>query len=565
MLVLPSVCLAAPPLWTTSTDPTFAALEGWSDKVELGDLDGDGDLDVIIPNGGGYSSAGTPEPSMLLLNDGSAAFTPLVLPELVGLHRAAKVRDFDGDGVPDVFLAGAWQTPSVLLLGDGAGGFVDASDRLPTDLLSVGDVEPGDLDDDGDLDLVLVDSGPGNALFGDGEVTRLWRNDGAGTFLEDSLASMPNVKVKWSWDLEVLDVDRDFDLDLAISCKTCSAQFLYLNDGLGHFTDASTGLPPSSNNYDFEGLDFDGDGALDLVTINDGVQLTERILIGDGAGGFSDESATRMDVAANTNDDDNVAVLLDFDDDDDVDVLVGSLSGDDRLFVNDGAGVFTTVAGIYSGKNSPGTLGLAAGDLNGDGRPELVDVQGEAAFEDYLRLGEGVAADTHPPRIGLVQAFTEPQVQPIAVHAEVDDRASPIGPDSMAVELVYDSDAGGGSVPMAHAGHTLFRAAVDGLPAGATGTWHVCATDRAGNQACSDDVPFTVAAEMPPVETGDTGATATTPPTDTDGDDTSVAPPPGDDDKGCGCGHTSPSPLGLLVMFGWVGRRVRVRVLPEAP
>src|SRR5262249_26510489 len=73
MLLLPSVCLAAPPpepLWTTSDDPAFAALAGWSSKVELGDVDSDGDLDVVIPNGGDYSSAGKPEASVILINDG---------------------------------------------------------------------------------------------------------------------------------------------------------------------------------------------------------------------------------------------------------------------------------------------------------------------------------------------------------------------------------------------------------------------------------------------------------------------------------------------------------------
>jgi hypothetical protein len=562
MLLLPSVCLAAPPLWTTSTDPTFAALEGWSDKVELGDLDGDGDLDVIIPNGGGYSSAGTPEPSVLLLNDGAAAFTPLVLPELVGLHRAAKVRDFDGDGIADVFLAGAWQTPSVLLLGDGAGGFVDASDHLPTDPLSVGDAEPGDVDDDGDLDLVLADSGPGNALFGDGAVTRLWRNDGAGVFTDDSLGSLPNIKIAWSWDLELLDVDGDFDLDLAISCKTCAEQYLYLNDGAGVFSDASTQLPGSNDNYDFEGLDFDGDGALDLVTINDGPQLTERILIGDGAGSFADETADRLPTDGNKNVDDNVAVLLDFDDDGDVDVLVGSLSGDDRLFVNDGTGHFTTLAGIYTGPDSPGTLGMAAGDLNGDGKLDLVDVQGEAAFADYLRIGEGVPADTHPPRILAVEAFADPVDAPFVVRAEVDDRLTPITPDSMAVVVDYTTDAGSGTVPMAHAGHALYRAVLD---VGAAGTYQVCATDRAGNQACSDTVPFALAGATTPAETGDTGVPATTPTTGTDGDDTGTPPATDDGGKGCGCGGGSPSSAGLLVVVGLMLARVRLRVRPEVP
>ena len=46
--------------------------------------------------------------------------------------------------------------------------------------LSVGDLEFGDVDGDGDLDLVLADWGPGNNMTNDGGRTRLWLNDGTG-------------------------------------------------------------------------------------------------------------------------------------------------------------------------------------------------------------------------------------------------------------------------------------------------------------------------------------------------------------------------------------------------
>ncbi|MEQ1571340.1 MAG: VCBS repeat-containing protein, partial [Myxococcota bacterium] len=440
----PAFALAPPPSeWVTSEDPAFASLSEWSNKVELGDLDGDGDLDVVIPNGGDYSTGGDPEPTRLLLNDGLATFTELALPETFGLHRAAKVRDFDGDGAPDLFLAGAWLTPSVLLLGDGAGGFVDGSVGLPLDPLAVGDVEAGDVDDDGDLDLVLADSGPGNALTGDGAYVRLWRNDGSATFTDDSQASLPLQKVRWSWDLELVDVDADLDLDLAISCKTCSAQFLWTNDGGGVYVDASTSMPPATNNYDFEGLDLTGDGWVDLVTINDGPGLRERILVNDGAGGFVDETAARLPNDQNPGADDNVVVLFDHDQDGDVDIAIGSLSGDDRILANDGAGNFTAADVTIEGPDTPGTLGLAVGDLNGDHRPDLVDVQGEAAFRDYLRLGVGIPADAVAPFVGAPAATAELGSQPFPVRVVAHDHTSPITPEQLVVTLKVTPSAGG--------------------------------------------------------------------------------------------------------------------------
>jgi MYXO-CTERM domain-containing protein len=532
------------PWWSTSPDPTFAALAGWSNKVELGDLDGDGDLDVIIANGGSYSSAGTPEPSVLLIPDGAASFTSLVLPELTGLHRVAKVRDFDGDGFADVFLGGAWQTKSVLLLGDGAGGFVDASDRLPTDPLSIGDAEPGDVDDDGDLDLVLADSGPGDAFTGTGAPTRLWRNDGTGTFTDDSLASMPPDRVAWSWDLELLDVDADFDLDLAISCKTCAIQFLFTNDGTGMFANVSDQMAPSSNNYDFEALDLDADGDLDLLGINDGPSLRETLRLGDGAGSFTDASAQLP--GGQTWIDDNVAVLFDADDDGDADILVGSLTGQDRLYLNDGAGTFTLLEDVIAGPPSPGTLGMAVGDLNGDGKPDIVDVQGEAAFEDYLRLGDAVAADTHGPVVALVETIPDPLAQGMVVHAEVHDRSAPITPDTQRVEIEWTEGDESGIIPMHHSGHMVYRAVLLGMPGVEPGTWHVCATDRAGNQDCSPEVAYTVVADT---TTTEPTTFPTTGSTDTSDTGAIVTPPEDrDEEEGCGCA-TGPGARGVAVLL----------------
>jgi hypothetical protein len=550
-----------PLLWEPVADDVLEGPREWTNEVELGDVDGDGDLDVVLANGGGYSSAGTPEPSRLLLNDGAGTFTDTSLPGAVGLHRTAKVRDLDGDGVADLFFPGAWMTPSVLLLGDGIGGWTDASDRLPPDLLAVGDAEAGDVDDDGDLDLVLADSGEGNALFGPGEVTRLWRNEGGATFTDVTAEVMPQVRVGWSWDLELADVDGDYDLDVLISCKTCDGSFLFANDGAGRFVDASAALPQRTNNYDFEALDLTGDGLPDLVTINDGPNLGERILVNTGAR-FDDQTTARLPASEDLGKDDNVLVLLDFDQDGDVDALIGSLSDPDRLLVNDGTGHFTVETEALAGPGSRGTLGLAAGDLDDDGRLDVVMGQGEIAWDNRWYRGVDVAVDAQPPFVGL-RSLVDPLPSPLVVHATVHDRKAPVLPDDARVELRWTSDAPGvssggptpgevsGSAPMTHMGHVLWRAALDGLPA--EGTLQVCATDRAGNEACSAPVALGTA--------GDTGGTGSTTAPDTA---TPETPGPGGDDpgnppeRGCRCsGSAGGEPVGLLGLglLGLLGRR----------
>ena len=82
---------------------------------------------------------------------------------------------------------------------------------------------------------------------------------------------MPDTLIAFSWDLELVDVDNDWDLDVATSCKLCDGSHLFINDGTGTFTDETDGrMPAFTNNYEFAPIDLDGDGFLDLVTINDG-------------------------------------------------------------------------------------------------------------------------------------------------------------------------------------------------------------------------------------------------------------------------------------------------------
>lgn len=98
----------------------------------------------------------------------------------------------------------------------------------------------------------------------------MWLNDGAGRFTDATAARMPDIRVRFSWDLELADVDNDADLDVLVPCKRCPGSHLFRNDGAGTFTDDARGMPQYTNNYEFETMDLDGDGWLDLVTMNDG-------------------------------------------------------------------------------------------------------------------------------------------------------------------------------------------------------------------------------------------------------------------------------------------------------
>jgi len=343
----------------------------------------------------------------------------------------------------------------------------------------VGDLEVGDVDDDGDFDVVLADWGDGNPFEAQGLV-QLWLNDGAATFADATAAQMPDTTVGFSWDIELVDVDNDWDLDLAVSCKTCSSSLLYDNDGAGTFTDVTDGrLPAFTNNYEFAPMDLDRSGSLELVTINDGDGLTEHTFHNtDGV--FTDATAECWPGESNPGFDDNVVVALDVDSDGDPDFVIGSLDGPDRLIINNGCGDLQMISDIIDGDRTMGTLGWGIADLNGDGRPDMVESQGEVPGHESERVyiaTEAVPPDTAAP---VIRAASAGEAGTLLIHARVHDSRTPNMPhDWKAVEVRWD---GGDPVPMAWYGENLFRASVS-PPAGATGL-SVCAVDAAGNEAC---------------------------------------------------------------------------------
>ncbi|HEY5924558.1 MAG TPA: VCBS repeat-containing protein [Kofleriaceae bacterium] len=466
--------------WQDATTTCIGTTAQWTNKVEVADVDGDGKVDLLLANGGNYSSAGTAEATRVFKNTwGSAASCAEISAEAVGgftgLSRMIKAADIDNDGDLDLLTGGAYQTQPRLFKREGT-GWMDATAQLPQQMTSIGDAEFGDVDNDGDLDIVLAEWGAGNPSTNTGGRTRLYLN-ALGTFTEATTAQMPTELVRWSWDLELADVDNDWDLDVLVACKSCTTSYLFRNDGTGRFVNDGAALPHFANNYEFEPMDIDADGDLDLVTINDGPSVTEHIFVNRGDGTFTDETAMRLTGTANpAGADDNVAVWLDYDNDGDPDLLIGSL-GADRLLANDGTGKFTLVAGATP-NDTNATLGLAVADFDGDGRIDLLQGQGEImnSLADKVQLASTeVQIDTLPP---VVQARSE--MVGNVVFARVHDSIGPSHVHDFQKLVVM---SGVKEIPMRWSGGMLWSAAIpiDAFAA----SYEVCATDRRGNKACA--------------------------------------------------------------------------------
>ncbi|MEM7203947.1 MAG: VCBS repeat-containing protein [Planctomycetota bacterium] len=264
--------------------------------IGAGDFDGDTDADVLVTTLGGLR---------LLRNDGQQ-LTSAPLPP-VGRIRNAAIGDVDGDGDLDVLAVTSQSGDLVHLSNDGAGRFTDASALLAITQVVGAGVELGDLDGDGDLDAVvsgqrgrqmagsvnrqfenrggqLVDitlfstlprepapcamgdldgDGDLDVVFGD-TTNDLWLNDGSGRFTAGGSTpvnrSLPNA-------LLLADYDEDGDLDLVASSFYGTPSTLMLNDGQGQFSDATDALfgPLGDSTQAITAQDFDGDGDIDLV------------------------------------------------------------------------------------------------------------------------------------------------------------------------------------------------------------------------------------------------------------------------------------------------------------
>src|SRR5262249_37946335 len=194
-------------------------------------------------------------------------------------------------------------------------------------------------------DLVIADGFAQSAPV----VAHLYLNDGTGK-MTDATGQLPTTKAGTNpIDFDFFDADGDFDLDLLINMHS-GKNSLWLNDGKGNFTDVTSSFrkPEAGSQFHYGPVacDVDGDGDLDLWIDNTGPNYTEQLLINDGKGNFTDETAAR--VTGNPSADDNGLACIDIDGDGDFDIAIMSLSNNERVLLNDGTGHFTLLPNAFT-------------------------------------------------------------------------------------------------------------------------------------------------------------------------------------------------------------------------
>ncbi len=399
-------------------------LETTGNGVAIFDFDGDGWNDIFIANGATLDSAQhhTPTPSQLYRNDGSGRFTEVA--EKAGISRigwaqGVCVGDYNNDGLPDLLVT--YYGHNVLYQNQGGGKFSDATARakLPTAGTRWGSgCAFLDYNKDGHLDLFVTNyvdldlsktpkPGANPNCFWKGlpvmcgprglPLARnlLYRNNGDGTFTDVSeQAGILKPGGRYGLGVVAADFDNDSWPDIYVACDM-TPSLLYRNRHDGTFEErgAKAGVA-----FNFDGqlqagmgvavADYDGNGFLDIVKTNFSGDLPS--LYNNEDGKYFTDMSQQAGLAANQLLGWGV-VFLDADEDGWPDLLMANghvypevdrAAVGDRyyqktlLYRNLGNGRFrdlTDSAGPALKQLRP-ARGLAVGDLDGDGHPEVVIV-----------------------------------------------------------------------------------------------------------------------------------------------------------------------------------------------
>ncbi len=326
---------------------------------DVGDLDGDGNLDVVV-----NSSSG----SFRLLGNGDGSFSVESNYDAIVTPGEIRVNDVDGDGNLDIVVASPdWYT---VALGNGDGSFAAPSTLNTGTGLSVDSItfELGDVDGDGNIDIV-------NSFDGASELT--WVNFGNG---DGSFSANTTVGAIGGRDsIQVADIDNDGRDEFLIGDVNSKVTLQY--DPAGASFSGDVNFSAESNLYytTLVSGDFDGDGNDDDLLFTNGNNQIRFIADGSVVTEIaSGEISTSHFEAADINADGHLD-------------LIGAQYGA-GLIVNIGNGDGTFSNGVtYLTENSgldfySGKINL--GDLNGDGTTDVI-VDADYYPHGMLFLGNG--------------------------------------------------------------------------------------------------------------------------------------------------------------------------------
>ncbi len=321
--------------------------------VAVGDFRGNGLMDVVTGNND------TANTVSVLLGKGDGTFAPHVDYPVGSAPSGIAVGDFNNDGKLDIVVVYGFNDAHVaVLLGNGDGTFKPF--KPTTAGVQGGSIAVGDFNGDGKLDVAVSDNDGGvDVMLGNGD----------GTFK----ALVPYATAADPLMVIAADFNGDGKLDLATANASSETISVLLGNGDGTFQphmNNSTAIAESC--ISLAAGDLRNDGRLDIVA---GCQADGKvaILLSNGDGTFKPAKAYNVPAGV------DIVALGDFNGDGKLDVAVTNSGTYDMVSVLPGTGTGTLKAAVVFGTNY-GPSGIAAADFNGDGKLDIVTADNGSPF-----------------------------------------------------------------------------------------------------------------------------------------------------------------------------------------
>jgi VCBS repeat-containing protein len=236
-------------------------------SVAVCDLNGDGKLDLAVANHNSNNIS-------VLLGNGNGTFAAATNLGTGTGPASVAVADFNGDGKLDFAVANYYSSDISVLLGNGNGTFAPATNFATGS--GANSIAVGDFNGDGKLDLVTANYFTNNVsvLLGNGN----------GTF-----AAASNLTAgTHPYSVAIGDINEDGKLDLVVANTDTNNVSVLLGNGNGTFAAASNFAAGSGATSVAIG-DLNGDGKLDIAVANNGSNNVS-VLLGNGTGTFAGAS-----------------------------------------------------------------------------------------------------------------------------------------------------------------------------------------------------------------------------------------------------------------------------------
>lgn len=342
-----------------------------SANASFGDLDGDGHLDIVLAKGRHW-----PLVNRVLLGDGKGGIKRAYdLGTASDKTYSGRLVDIDGDGDLDVVISNDQPSPKLVYLNDGKGRFTVGSEYGKPDW-PMRNATVADMNGDGRPDIIAANRYGRAAGF-----NYICLNRGAGKFDADCIP----FSAEPSTTITAADFNGDGLPDLLVPHRNGGQSRLYLGAkgaDLAKLRSVPFG-PADAQIRIAEAADVDGDGKLDVVTIDEAKGVMIHPGKGDGTFGAPRLLADRTVVPY-------ALTIADLDKDGRQDIIVGNVESPTVAYFNGGAGKpFTPVK---FGDNKGTAYGIAVADFDADGRADIAVARSEAPNALYFARGASAPA-----------------------------------------------------------------------------------------------------------------------------------------------------------------------------